>query len=63
MNPVLLVVAGPNGAGKTTVADRLRRDHWSEGVEYFNPDEVARDRFGSWHAPAAVIAAANWTAA
>jgi predicted ABC-type ATPase len=63
MNPVLLVVAGPNGAGKTTVTDRLRRDHWSEGVEYLNPDEVARDRFGSWHDPAAVIAAANWTAA
>ncbi len=46
MSPVLLVVAGPNGAGKTTVTTRLRKDRWSEGVEYLNPDDIARDRFG-----------------
>lgn len=40
MNPALLVIAGPNGAGKTTLTARLRTDHWSEGVEYLNPDEV-----------------------
>jgi predicted ABC-type ATPase len=61
MNPVLLVIAGPNGAGKTTVTERLRVDHWSEGVEYLNPDEVARDRFGDWNAPDAVLRAAQWT--
>jgi predicted ABC-type ATPase len=63
MKPILLVVAGPNGAGKTTLTERLRKDRWSEGVEYLNPDEVARDRFGDWNSPAAVLEAARWTAA
>ncbi len=62
MKPALLVVAGPNGSGKTTVTERLRRDHWSEGVEYLNPDDVARDRFGDWNDPEAVLAAARWVA-
>jgi predicted ABC-type ATPase len=57
---VLLVIAGPNGAGKTTVTVRLRKDRWSEGVEYLNPDEVARDRFGDWNSPVAVRQAAEW---
>lgn len=61
MNPVLLVVAGPNGAGKTTVTVRLRDEHWSEGVEYLNADDVARDRFGDWNSPHAVLEAARWT--
>ena len=51
MKPVLLVIAGPNGSGKTTVTGRLRRDHWSDGVEYLNPDEVALERFGDWNSP------------
>ena len=63
MKPVLLVIAGPNGAGKTTLTDRLRKDQWSEGVEYLNPDEIARDRFGDWNSPAAVLEAARWTTA
>jgi predicted ABC-type ATPase len=42
LKPVLLVIAGPNGAGKTTVTARLRSEQWSEGVDYINPDEVAR---------------------
>jgi predicted ABC-type ATPase len=61
MKPALLVIAGPNGAGKTTVTERLRADHWSEGVEYLNPDEIARDRFGDWNAPDSVLRAARWT--
>lgn len=63
MNPVLLVIAGPNGSGKTTVTNRLRADHWSEGVEYLNPDEVARDRFGDWNSQTAVLQAARWVEA
>jgi predicted ABC-type ATPase len=62
-NPALLVIAGPNGSGKTTVTERLRRDNWSEGVEYLNPDEVARDRFGDWNSDNAVRQAAEWTTA
>jgi len=61
MKPVLLVIAGPNGAGKTTLTARLREDQWSEGVEYLNPDEVARDRFGDWNSPVAILEAARWT--
>lgn len=61
MRPVLLVIAGPNGAGKTTVTERLRAERWSEGVEYLNPDEVARDRFGDWNSREAVLDAARWT--
>jgi predicted ABC-type ATPase len=57
------VIAGPNGAGKTTVTVRLRHDHWSDSVEYLNPDEIAQARFGSWNDPAAVISAAEWAAA
>jgi predicted ABC-type ATPase len=63
MNPVLLVIAGPNGAGKTTVTVKLRTDKWSDDVEYLNPDDIARDRFGDWNSPAAVLEAARWTTA
>jgi len=63
VNPVLLVIAGPNGAGKTTVTARLRVDHWSEGVEYINPDDIAQERFGNWNSPEAVLRAAQWAEA
>ena len=61
LKPVLLIIAGPNGAGKTTVTARLREERWSEHVEYLNPDEIARDRFGDWNSPVAVLSAAKWT--
>lgn len=61
MQPVLIVIAGPNGSGKTTVTARIKQDHWSDDVEYLNPDEIARDRFGDWNSPAAVMSAAKWT--
>lgn len=63
MRPALLVIAGPNGAGKTTITGRLRAERWSEGVEYLNPDDIARDRFGDWNSPEAVMNAARWTEA
>jgi predicted ABC-type ATPase len=63
VNPVLLVIAGPNGAGKTTVTVRLRREKWSDDVEYLNPDDVARERFGDWNSPQASLDAARWTSA
>jgi predicted ABC-type ATPase len=63
LNPVLLVIAGPNGSGKTTITVRLRAERWSDGVEYINPDDVARDRFGDWNSPSAVIQAARWAEA
>ncbi len=63
MRPVLLIVAGPNGTGKTTVTVRLRAERWSEGVEYLNPDDIARDRFGDWNSQNAVMQAAHWAQA
>jgi len=61
VKPTLIVIAGPNGAGKTTVTMRLREDHWSEGVEYLNPDDIAQQRFGDWNSHNAIVQAANWT--
>jgi predicted ABC-type ATPase len=58
-----MVIAGPNGAGKTTVTVQLRKDRWSDGVEYLNPDDIARDRFGDWNSPEAVLKAAQWSEA
>jgi predicted ABC-type ATPase len=60
MSPVLIVIAGPNGSGKTTITERLRSDHWSDGVTYVNPDEIARDRFGDWNNPTHVLEAARF---
>jgi predicted ABC-type ATPase len=63
VRPALLVIAGPNGSGKTTLTVRLRQDHWSDGVEYLNPDDIARDRFGDWNSPEAVLQAAQFASA
>lgn len=63
MKPVLMVIAGPNGAGKTTLTVQMRTNRWSDDVEYLNPDDVARDRFGDWNSPEAVLQAARWTSA
>jgi predicted ABC-type ATPase len=56
--PRLIVVAGPNGAGKTSITEQLLRHEWMGGCEYVNPDYIARDEFGDWNAPDAVIKAA-----
>jgi predicted ABC-type ATPase len=57
--PRLLLVAGPNGAGKTTVTERGLAHEWFTGCEYINPDFIARDEFGDWNSPDAIIRAAN----
>ena len=58
IKPRLIVVAGPNGAGKTSITEQLLRHEWMGGCEYVNPDYIARDEFGDWNAPDAVIKAA-----
>ncbi len=58
LKPRLIVVAGPNGAGKTSITEQLLRHEWMGGCEYVNPDYIARDEFGDWNAPDAVIKAA-----
>ncbi|MFH5802658.1 AAA family ATPase [Alienimonas sp. DA493] len=57
--PRLLIVAGPNGSGKTTVTEQGLAHEWFAGCEYINPDAIARDEFGDWNDPAAVLAAAK----
>jgi predicted ABC-type ATPase len=58
IKPRLIVVAGPNGTGKTSIADQLLRHEWMGGCEYVNPDFIAKENFGDWNAPDAVIKAA-----
>jgi predicted ABC-type ATPase len=57
--PRLLVVAGPNGSGKTSVTEQGLRHAWFHGCLYINPDNLARDRFGDWNSPDAVLNAAR----
>lgn len=58
LKPRLIVVAGPNGAGKTSITEQLLRHDWMGGCVYVNPDYIARDEFGDWNAPEAVMKAA-----
>src|SRR5260370_37536881 len=39
----------------------LPRQRDTLGVEYLNPDDIARDRFGDWNLPEAVLEAARWS--
>ncbi len=58
--PVLIVIAGPNGSGKTTMTSKILQHEWREGMEYINPDNVARNVFGDWNNQDAVLKAANY---
>ena len=60
--PKLIVIAGPNGSGKTSVTGKILQHEWVEECEYINPDNIARDVFGDWNSPAAVIKAAQLAA-
>ena len=58
LRPKLIIIAGPNGSGKTSVTDKILEHDWREGCEYVNPDNIARDVFGDWNSPEAVLKAA-----
>ena len=58
--PILLIIAGPNGSGKTSVTDKILKHEWIEGCEYINPDNIARDMFGDWNSPDAVMKAVRY---
>ena len=60
--PKLLIVAGPNGSGKTSVTDKILKHKWIEGCEYINPDNIAKDVFGDWNSPDAVMKAVRYAA-
>jgi predicted ABC-type ATPase len=57
--PRVLLVAGPNGSGKTTITERGLAHEWFDGCEYVNPDLIARDEFGDWNSPTAILKAAT----
>lgn len=57
--PSLVIIAGPNGSGKTTFTDKLRKHVWLRECRYVNADEIARDEFGDWNSPEAVLKAAR----
>ena len=59
MNPKLVIIAGPNGSGKTSVTGKILEHEWIEGCLYINPDFIARDEFGDWNSPDAVMKAAK----
>ena len=60
--PKLLIIAGPNGSGKTSVTNKILKHEWIEGCEYINPDNIARDMFGDWNSPDAVMKAVRYAA-
>ena len=53
--PVLIVIAGPNGSGKTTITTQILQHEWMEDAIYINPDQIAKDRFGDWNSPDAIM--------
>ncbi len=58
--PTLIVVCGPNGSGKTSITRSILKHEWIENCVYINPDDIAKDIFGDWNSPEAVINAANY---
>ena len=58
--PILIVIAGPNGSGKTTITSRLLKSEWLEDAVYINPDNIAKEKYGDWNSPEAVINAAQY---
>ena len=56
--PKLLIIARPNGSGKTSITSKILKHDWIEGCAYINPDDIARDVFGDWNSPEAVMKAA-----
>ena len=60
LKPKLIIIAGPNGSGKTSVTHKILQHDWMEGCVYVNPDNIARDVFGDWNSPEAVLKAASF---
>lgn len=57
--PILVVIAGPNGSGKTTLTEKLREHVWLQQCRYINADNIAKEQFGDWNSPDAVLKAAQ----
>jgi predicted ABC-type ATPase len=59
LKPILIIIAGPNGSGKTSVTGKILQHEWVDSCTYINPDNIARDDFGDWNSPEAVLKAAK----
>jgi predicted ABC-type ATPase len=59
--PILIIIAGPNGSGKTTITSEILKHEWIENCVYINPDNIARDTFGDWNSPEAILKAAQFS--
>ena len=57
--PILIVIAGPNGSGKTSITTKILHHEWIKECIYINPDNIAKEKFGDWNNPQAIIDAAN----
>lgn len=57
MRPKLIIIAGPNGSGKTTFTPQMLQHNWADGCLFINPDEIAKNEFGDWNSPKAVLKA------
>ena len=55
--PKLVIIAGPNGSGKTSLTNKILEHKWIEGCTYINPDNIARDVYGDWNSPDAILKA------
>jgi len=53
----LIIIAGPNGSGKTTFTPQMLQHDWADGCLFINPDEIAKNEFGDWNSPEAVLKA------
>ena len=60
--PVLIIVAGPNGSGKTSITNKILQHNWLENCTYINPDNIAKDIFGDWNSPDAILKAVKLSA-
>lgn len=49
------MIAGPNGSGKTTITTKILHHQWMEDAVYINPDQIAKNKFGDWNSPEAVM--------
>ena len=57
LRPKLIIIAGPNGSGKTTFTPQMLEHDWADGCLFINPDEIAKNEFGDWNSPEAVMKA------
>lgn len=57
--PILIVIAGPNGSGKTSITKHILQHEWLESCLYINPDNIAKESYGDWNSPDAVLKAAK----